>query len=501
MEAFSPRKRKGVGERVFSRITGPGGSYGYSGGAFLDKLQQVQSFRHWCFVAIRAVYQEIASIPPNIAVVRPGARAEYSRNMESPRRQKRFEKSLKHIQPHEEVEPVEDDHPLRQLFARPNDVDMSSDILAQLSMFLELTGESFIWTPRNVYGAVTGRQTASEMWVVPSHWVYPLIRGRYGHRGDEHAQGLVETYEIRPLVGAAPFHFPADEVIMFRYPSPLHMVRGWSPPQAGSEWIDGSDSIDKFRYWTMKNGCFTLGSIELDPTIYPDPDDAQIDRLAARFYARWQSEQQAGRPVIMPPGARFTPLTIGGPEMPFVQSADQLRDNTLALWSLGKSVVGIEPAGDNISWYAALKQFFRICICPRLGYLGQVFTRHLAGRWDPQLRIWWDDPMPADPAQDNADLAADNAAYVTTINERRAARGLEAKPGFDFIPGPMGLGAVGNEPLDLPPFQEPKPEENGKLDSLDNKPASIERLFPVIRAKRKMVSRFPVKLSRNGWAK
>jgi hypothetical protein len=52
-------------------------------------------------------------------------------------------KALSVIKPHEELEPLENEHPLRQLIENPNPIDTYFDITYELNMFEELCGVSY----------------------------------------------------------------------------------------------------------------------------------------------------------------------------------------------------------------------------------------------------------------------------------------------------------------------------------------------------------------------
>lgn len=392
--------KKSVGESLMARLIGPGTGWGWPGGWTQDRFEQVQHYRNWVFVAVRARAQEHASIRPCVAYVRPHKR----------RGRKDFitwQKSLYAVQPHEEIFPVDADHPLWRLLNRPNDWDTAGQLWYELSMFGDLTGNGYLWGPPNLFGL------PAELWVLPSHWVQARVgRGK-----------LVSHYEVRPWVGAGCFDVPAEEIIHFRTKSPLHKVDGWSAQQAGDNWIDVGEQIEKSRFWTFMNGVFPLGNLKLGEN-FGDPDEDELERIYAKFFARLQGVQMTGRPIITPPGAEYVPLSIAPDQMGYGVSADQIRDNVLALFQVPKEVAGIAPAGSDLSWYAPMQQFCRFAIVPGVRDRGEVLTKDLAPRYDVTIRIWWNDPTPNNPNQLNQDLGLDLAHGVRTINEARAQRGL-----------------------------------------------------------------------------
>jgi HK97 family phage portal protein len=416
-EPHEPEKRKGIGERIFSGPLAGYSSFGYPGGWSQDRIEQVLHMKQWVFVAIRAICSEVARQKPHIAHVtdttpqvrRKSGSAPYFTAAQKAYLDYRYQKSMQQIEAHEEIDPVEPDHPLRMLMQNPNSWDTAgwSDVVYELVMYLYLCGNAYLWVPLNHYGL------PAQMWVMPSQWTWEKL----GMAG-------IEYYRIIPMWGPGQWHLPPEEVIPFLFKSPIHKRDGWSPLTAGSEWIDCDESTQRARFWQMKNGCFPVGAVELGEQ-YHDPDDDDIARIQAKFFARLQGETQSGRPIILPPGAKYIPLTIAPLEMAYMQTSDQLRDWVLCLFGVPKEIVGIQPSGSENSWYAPLQQFCRYTISNILGYLGHVLTRSLASRYDKKLRIWWDDPAPHNPSQVNADMDLDLKYGLLMPNEQRAIRGRE----------------------------------------------------------------------------
>jgi HK97 family phage portal protein len=441
--------QKAMGERVLASMLTGGVSYGFPGGWSQDRVEQATHFKHWSFVAIRAICEKIAGLTPNIAHVYADDGASLSQSANSGgsghqnyrglsrqlleqtarrtdthrlMRLRRYEKTNQAILPHEEIEPVGSDHPLVRLFKRPNAYDVGWSLWYELIMYLKLTGNSYLWVVPNAAGF------PQELWVIPAHWVWARV-GK-GH--------LIDYYEIRPWLGPGTLKFPREEVIHFAMKNPLHKVDGWSPQQAGAEWIDASESVDRSRFFQFKNGCFPIGAVEFDKT-FADPDEHDLERMYAKFFARLQGESNYGKPIIMPAGTKYNPLMIAPNEMAYVESAEQLRDWVLSLFGVPKEIVGLQPTGSDLSWYAPMLQFVVQTINPLLQYIGQSLTPAFAERMDDEyLRIWWDDPTPNNPVQINSDITTDIQARAISVNEVRGIRGREPWVGGDDPIAPSG---------------------------------------------------------------
>jgi HK97 family phage portal protein len=424
-----------TGERVMARSMMGGASYGFPGVWTQDRLEQVQHYKAWVYVAVKAIWDRVARLEPNLGFVTDsqrfgpqqktfgGPRPSATDHAELRYREWRHKKSLGAVKPHEDIVPAGANHPLARLIKNPNRPDTSFDFWTELGIFFELTGNAYVWTPPTKLGLLDRTLKPAELWVIPSQWMHARV-GR---------ENLTEYYEMRPFHGGQTFYLPAAEVIHLKWKSPLHKIDGYSTLAAGAEWIDTGESVNRARFFQFKNGCYVSGNLKLGEQ-YHDPNDEELERLYAKFFGRFQAEHRQGLPIITPPGAEYVPLTIAPAEMGYMESSDQLRDWVLALFRVPKEVAGIQDAGSEIAMYGPLRQFAENCLMPRLTYLGQTFTEKLAHRYDSRLRWWWDDPTPDDPEQKRQDLMALGKLQAITPNEVRSEYGYPPMPGGDEIP-------------------------------------------------------------------
>lgn len=336
-------KRASPGEFVMGTLI-PNRTYGWGGWGQVNRLEQVMHLKNWTYVAVDTIASSIGGITPNMAyvsdVAKPGVttKAGYRGMMNA--RNKGFggsfeissgghsfltigeyrSKALSVVKPHEELEPLENDHRLRELFDNPNPQDTAYDLLYELDMFLELCGVTYLWIIPSATGEI------AEMWVIPAHWVWPRTgSGNYFNPAqldnNPHADELIAYYEVRPYGGygsAGILKFPPNEVIMIRKKSPLDKIDGYSPLAAVAQWIDTEESISKSRWAQFINMARPEFHVELGEG-YNDPDDNQIARLESKFLYKIQGEANYGKPVITPPGAKITPLSFNPTEMAYFQ--------------------------------------------------------------------------------------------------------------------------------------------------------------------------------------
>lgn len=295
-------RRTSRGERVLGALF-PARGTGWPGGWSQDRLEAVLHYKNWTYVAVHTICSKMASVMPNMAYVvdapTPGHTVKVcdrgflnlmgrgfggdpmiNTNMrrgedngsgslyhyhkgqwesrdrhigwdgaslmgESPHSFMTMgeyrSKALSVVKPHEELEPLENYHPLRRLFENPNPFDTAYNFLYELQMFEELTGVSYIWVVPNDFGM------PCEMWVIPSHWVWPRTGGgRYVPPDNPFADRLIQYYEVRPWGGmgsAGILKFPPDQIIMNLWKSPLNKIDGYSKLSAVAQWIEDRKSV------------------------------------------------------------------------------------------------------------------------------------------------------------------------------------------------------------------------------------------------------------------
>lgn len=445
--------------KVLADVLNRGPGLGTLAGAWTtNRTELVRHIRHWVFVAIKARAKKIASQVPIVSyrVHKPQSKKGYlTKSMRL--------KALTPLAGDEDLVPAPPDHPLVQLLRRPNQMDTMWDLWYEQELFGSSTGSVYFWIPPDR----TRFARPAEMYVLPSHWVWPVV-GR---------ERIIDEYEIRPVEGGYKrLVFPADEVINIGYKSAISKIDHQSPLDAGSRWVDSSESVDQSRWHTFKNGSFGSVAIKLGPEFF-DPSDEDINRVQQKWLSRYQGERSAGKPIILPPGLDVVPLMLSAKEMDYCQSADQLRDAILALFDVPKFVVGIAQDIQRNTSEASQVVFCQNGINPTLEMMGQGLTKNLASRWDEDLVIWWPDCSPADKAQRNTDIKLRADTSAITINEIREEFGDAAWDDGDVTPAEYSMKKQKDnapDPMAGDDGQDQKPGQYGQQIGTQKKPSIPE---------------------------
>jgi HK97 family phage portal protein len=414
----SPRFARGRGEARMSALVGPY-TTGRYGPRQWDKYEQVRHYRSWVYRCVKFLAEGTRGVPEVVKVTAAGERERHGvatkawrgagcegeppayRNFLSRVRQKA---AVGPIKPHEEYEFLPDDHPAVRLLNDPNEPYTGVKFWQLVGTYEELTGESFIWVVENAAG------TPVELWCLPSQWVTPRNEGRSGM--------LVDYFEVRAVNGPVEVFAP-EEIIWSKDDNPWHPLYTTSPVQTAATTIDAYEMTEIARYAGLENGTMAGGAISVpaDVTV----DQTIIDRLEARFLAKFGGVANAGRPLILEGGLQWAPPPAGI-ELAFTSSEDQLRKYIMAHFGLDEAMMGFS----NASTYAAAvitKQSLRDSVYgPRLQNRAATLTERLLPRFGPNLRaLYLPDEATAglDPDAKRADWQLAVGAGAVTKNEIR----------------------------------------------------------------------------------
>jgi HK97 family phage portal protein len=413
-----------------------------------NRAEQVLHFKEAIFKALDFLGSMIARQQPNVSATSDGPSP---LAVSEPAKRK----ALVPIQAHEELIPVDPNHRLCRLLFDVNEEDSSWDLWYETVMFLMLTGTAYWWAPADGLGL------PAELWVIPSHWVWP-VAGR---------DRLVDHYEIRSVPGGGrAWKLPYDEVIYFRRPSPISKLDGWSPQTAASLSIDLYESIRRSQFWGMKNGVNAGLAVEFDPD-YGDPSEDDLYRIEQKFMQRYSGENRSQKPMLVPPGAKVKPITHSPKELDFAGTTIPSEDAVLETFRIPPVVLGRSKDMTYGSVAGAMAGACAFAINPLLTFLSVQVTQKLAWRFDERLRVWFSDATPDDPAQREKELETDLKYGIRTPNEGRRARGLPPYPHGGDDPYDANHAVVlpwgtGGEPQFV--AAPPQPKDPGPADKEDD---------------------------------
>ncbi len=419
-----------------SSLIGGGGST-FGGGSPLSVLgaarkgDEVDSYTLYNYLAVTRISMAASQHFPMVGTVEPAGAAAQSIKATTNRvfLSMREKKWLQHayggrlIQsaPSQEIALLPESHPLCQLFQSVNDDDWWETFLFELVLFLELTGEAYVWmVPSNLRTENAPLGIPAQLIVIPTQWV--------DSKTDR--DGKLRFYKVSFPGESKAKSIPVEEIIPIRFKNPRHKQRGYSPGTAGGPWIDANNAIEEARVRTFGNSITPSVWLKVQKESGISPTNHELlDRIKERWMQRASGLDRYREPQIIPPGidvdasGNFTPK-----EMDFNNSAPEVRDNILALRGVNKFIAGYTEGMNRAQVEVAMVHFSLLVINPLLRLIAGAFQEKLAPLYDPRIRIWF-----ADTAPENREQMLSEAKFLWSVGglTPNEARMLFAEFGFE----------------------------------------------------------------------
>jgi len=404
--------------------------------------EQVKNYTYWTYIAVSRICDKFSEPFPNVGIP-TNQPVSGSFNLSKLERQfLRQHYGSRVIQSmQEDLEPVDQSHPLVQLLQRPNTEDSWSEFAFESCLFLKLTGTFYWWM-------VPGAGIPSELHVLPTQRV----------EREWSKSGQLKWYKVTPEGGGTQEKLPPEEVMCARMKSPLSKVEGWSSLHAGPIWLDNAENIEQSRWHAFSNGTNPDVYIKLGEAYgKPTPDD--ITAIKERFMLRTAGVRRTGEPTVVPPGVEIEPASRTPREMDYGNSSTQTRDNNLALHGVPPVVAGISSDYNRATAEAGFLVFCEVTMNPLFRFMAGVLT-DVATRFDPRLRVWYPDCRPDNSEQRlrEQEFAARNGAY-SPDEIRMDVLGKEpfGEPAYESGYMPQGMVPLSEDaqPEPLPPVEPP----------------------------------------------
>lgn len=390
---------------------------------------QILKFTYWDYVAINLIAQTASEAFPMLSyqTTKPdmtgagGVSQSYAVGKHRDWIQQRYG-WLQSAQ--DDLQTLPENHRLFELLNNPNPEDTWNEFAYEHFMFLDLTGRVYWWVIPDGFGL------PAQMVVVPTQWIREDFDSRTG-----------ELYQYIITVDGSlqsSFTVPAKDIITAKLKSPKNKRDGHSPTGAAPLWSENVRNIEGSRHHSFKNGA-NPDLLVLLGERYSDPTDDVIARYKEKFMKRSSGVARAGEPMIVPPDITIDKWSHPPKDMDYLASGDQARDNNLALHGVPKVLAGITTDINRATVEGADVIFCAKKINPRLRHFAGTLT-WLARRFDPRIRVWFQDCTPKNAQQELLEDQADFAMGALDPDERRQKRGRQPKGEASYESGYLAAG-------------------------------------------------------------
>jgi len=335
-------------------------------------------------------------------------------------------------------------HPFLDLWINVNTEDEGFTMLEKLQLFLELTGDAYLYVLKDELGI------PRELYVLFSQYV-TIVPAEDGS-----VKGYI--YQTSPDKQEA---FTADEIIHFKFPNPHRPYYGFSPLQGCLMAVHRKEEMDEYEASILHN----FGRPDFVIQVKGRLSDPDARTLAERWKQIYGARKNRGKPAILDQDATVVKLGWGPREMAFLKGHKFTKEEIAGAYGVPVSKLTSEDvnrANAETGDYSWMKD----AILPRLRRLAEKLSQKLMPMFDNRLFVMFDNPVPRDKEFELSKQEMYLKTGVMSINQVRQQIGEEPVDWGETPWLPLTMAPAGSSPapaVPVPPAGEDEDEnEEGK---------------------------------------
>jgi HK97 family phage portal protein len=300
-------------------------------------------------------------------------------------------------------------HPILDLLNKPNEYDGVYQFLYKVDLFLELTGDAYVYVTKE-------NGIPSKLEVLYSQFVNIQTDGL--NRITHYNYGVA-------VDGKYQFSFTPDEIIHIKFFNPDDILYGISPLSACAAGVDLVNAMTTYEQALNRNLGIPAGIIKYKEQI---PEE-QRRSVEAQWQKKFSSVGRAGKVLVTDDDMDFQSLGIVPREMNFLEGKKFTREEVFSCLGVPMSLM-ITESVNRSNMQTSLISYHHSTLLPRLKLISQCMTKGLISQY-PIIRnsnkevmviFCRDEPVDYELNILKADKLAQNKAL--TINEMRVMLGL-----------------------------------------------------------------------------
>ena len=337
------------------------------------------------------------------------------------------------------------DHPLNKLLYRPNPTCGGASFFEALIAFRLIAGNAYV--VRNPQISVSNKPP-SELWLLAPDRV-KVIGGQRGiPAGYEYSPqgGQRVTYAVDAITGRS-------DVLQMSSFNPLDGWYGLSPMEAAAYSIDTMNAALKWNMALLGNcgrpsGGFKVIGADGKPT---ELSEEQFARMREAIEKSYSGAENAGRPLLLEGGLEWQEMGLSPKDMDFSESTLMSARFIASAFGVPPQLVNIPGESTYSNYQEAKEAFWQDTVLPMLDNTLDELNHWLAPQYGDEVYIGYDaDNIPALEAKRASRFDRIEKSSIMTVNEKRAALGMNSIEGGDVLLVPTGqvpIELLGDETL------------------------------------------------------
>lgn len=290
-------------------------------------------------------------------------------------------------------------HLALKIWDKPNPYMTRMQFVERTQQYIDLTGESFWLVERAGETAVP-----EALWPVRPDRMHEVIN-----------QGGALIGWIYRAPDGTQIPYKLSEIIPILMPDPTNMYRGMGPVQAIRVDLESVNAAADYNAAYFRNSAAPSGVIQVDHQM----TDNEFNRVADQWGERHKGVRNAHRVGILENGAQWVDTTTSMKDMQFVELRNMSRELIREAYAIHPHMLGISDTVNLANAYAADATYAKRLITPRLERIRLALNDQflpMFGTTGQKVEFCYDNPVPADAEQENAERKSKVDAAVALIN-------------------------------------------------------------------------------------
>jgi HK97 family phage portal protein len=323
---------------------------------------------------------------------------------------------IKSVQTAEKIEEVKE-HPLLDLFRKPNDAQISSqfDLIELTELWQEVLGNCYWYIFKDPSTGLPG-----QIWILPSDRVTVI---------PDESKFLV-GYTYLSYYGFK-IGYNVDEIIQFKFPNIQNLYYGKSPAAAIIDYYGLNVKMNVFEKSMLDTG------VNMSGVFMPKEGsigEEEQKRLANELRQAYGGAKNAGNFFVSSDGLEFKQTSQNMKDMNYPKLRQEVKETICAAYGL--PLTKIQPQQVRANSKSGDAEYLSDTIVPRQRRIEERINNELCPMYDDKIFVAFDNPLDTDEDQELKMYDTYVKDGVMTVNEVRGKLGLEPVPWGDVPPAP-----------------------------------------------------------------
>lgn len=391
-----------------------------------DKTKQLQAYKSWVYIFANKNAISVAQVPMRLYVAKPSKTSKIytkSKPVDLTTRKYLYANAGldNYLRKAEDIEEIQE-HRLLDLFKHINPFMNQFELKEMTDLQQELCGNSYWYIANDQMGL------PSQIFFVPPDKMKVIPDKKDWLKGYVFRNSSEEIY------------YKPEEIIHFKFPDPKNDYYGLSPVMALARTYNLIIDMEIYQDNFLDNQGIPSGILTSEANLTPD----QIAQMSEQWNQKYMGTKKAGKTAFLGGGLKYTPITISPKDMGVL--ADDAHAKEKLCNAYGQSLGLYSENATEANATVAYKSFMRDAIRPRLRRMEQKINEQLCPRFDENIFIAFDNPVPEDREYLLKKRDSDLNHWVMSINEVREEEGKEPVKWGDVPLVPINTMPLGSRP-------------------------------------------------------